>query len=88
MADSQNVSITKLMLSTRLESVTLLFYQFVMLQNEIYGPSMKKSLPANNKRHDNSLKNYENVDLDHVYIEFKQEFHKWTEGEHVVKKVD
>ena len=36
----------------------------------------------------NSLpKNYENVDLDHVYIEFNQEFHSWSEGERVVNLV-
>ncbi|KOX68668.1 Receptor-type tyrosine-protein phosphatase N2 [Melipona quadrifasciata] len=32
-------------------------------------------------------KSYNNVDLDHVYVEFQQPFHKWSDGEHVVKKV-
>lgn len=32
-------------------------------------------------------KSYNNVDLDHVYVEFQQPFHKWSDGEHVVEKV-
>ena len=32
-------------------------------------------------------KSYNNVDLDHVYMEFQQPFHTWSEGEHVVKEV-
>ncbi|CAL7947394.1 unnamed protein product [Xylocopa violacea] len=30
---------------------------------------------------------YDNVDLDHVYVEFLQPFHTWPEGEHVVKEI-
>nr|XP_034182626.1 receptor-type tyrosine-protein phosphatase N2 isoform X1 [Osmia lignaria] len=33
-------------------------------------------------------KSYDNVDLDHVYMEFQQPFHTWSEGEHVVKEVE
>lgn len=32
-------------------------------------------------------KSYKNVDTDHVYIEFQQEFHTWVEGERVVDEV-
>ncbi|XP_043524231.1 receptor-type tyrosine-protein phosphatase N2 isoform X3 [Frieseomelitta varia] len=32
-------------------------------------------------------KSYNNVDLDHVYVEFQEPFHKWSDGEHVVEKV-
>ncbi|XP_035734492.1 uncharacterized protein LOC118447101 isoform X1 [Vespa mandarinia] len=32
-------------------------------------------------------KSYKNVDTDHVYIEFQQEFHTWEEGERVVDEV-
>ncbi|KAL2720816.1 receptor-type tyrosine-protein phosphatase-like N isoform X1 [Vespula squamosa] len=32
-------------------------------------------------------KSYKNVDTDHVYIEFQQEFHTWSEGERVVDEV-
>ncbi|KAF3421866.1 hypothetical protein E2986_11258 [Frieseomelitta varia] len=31
-------------------------------------------------------KSYNNVDLDHVYVEFQEPFHKWSDGEHVVEK--
>lgn len=34
-----------------------------------------------------SSKSYHNVDLDHVYVEVQQPFHRWSEGEHVVKEV-
>ncbi|XP_020282102.1 receptor-type tyrosine-protein phosphatase N2 isoform X2 [Pseudomyrmex gracilis] len=64
------------------------YYMEDIQDDEKYELSMKKSLPVNNKENDDSLKNYENVDLDHVYIEFKQEFRKWAEGEHVVDKVE
>jgi hypothetical protein len=36
---------------------------------------------------DNLSEAYKNVDLDYVYIEFEQAFHKWLEGEHVIAKV-
>lgn len=53
--------------------------------NEIYAPLTKKELRGN--AYDNS-KAYKNVDLDYVYMEFEQGFHKWLEGEHVVAKVE
>ncbi|XP_019886087.1 receptor-type tyrosine-protein phosphatase N2 isoform X1 [Ooceraea biroi] len=57
--------------------------------NEIYAPLTKKELRGNAyKALDGSSRAYKNVDLDYVYIEFEQEFHKWLEGEHVVAKVE
>lgn len=32
-------------------------------------------------------KSYKNVDTDHVYIEFQQEFNAWEKGERVVDEV-
>ncbi|XP_025155504.1 receptor-type tyrosine-protein phosphatase N2 isoform X1 [Harpegnathos saltator] len=56
--------------------------------NEVYAPLTKKELRGNMyKANDGPPKTYKNVDLDYVYIEFEQEFHKWLEGEHVVAKV-
>ncbi|XP_053598990.1 receptor-type tyrosine-protein phosphatase N2 [Microplitis demolitor] len=31
---------------------------------------------------------YDNVDMDHVYIQFKEEFHKWAEGKEIVDKIE
>lgn len=36
----------------------------------------------------NSSKSYNNIDLDHVYIEFQQPFHAWIEAKHVVQEVE
>lgn len=33
-------------------------------------------------------KTYENVDLDHLYIQFDSEFTKWSDGEKVVEEVE
>ena len=32
-------------------------------------------------------KTYENVDMDHMYIQFNNEFTKWSDGERVVEEV-
>ncbi|XP_029663204.1 uncharacterized protein LOC115235499 isoform X2 [Formica exsecta] len=56
--------------------------------NEIYAPLTKKELGDVYKANDDSPRTYKNVDLDYVYIEFEQAFHKWLEGEHVVAKVE
>lgn len=57
--------------------------------NQIYAPLTKKELRGNkNKMNDDQPETYENVDLDHVYIEFEQPFHNWSEGAHVVTKVE
>lgn len=46
---------------------------------------MKKEVGSGHEIED--AKSYNNVDLDHVYVEFQQPFHTWSEGEHVVKEV-
>ncbi|KAH0952603.1 hypothetical protein HN011_005181 [Eciton burchellii] len=57
--------------------------------NEIYAPLTKKELHSYvDKPLDNLSEAYKNVDLDYVYIEFEQAFHKWLEGEHVIAKVE
>ncbi|XP_017755362.1 PREDICTED: receptor-type tyrosine-protein phosphatase N2 isoform X2 [Eufriesea mexicana] len=48
-------------------------------------PYVKKEAEAG--QHTVNSNSYNNVDLDYVYIEFQQEFHTWSEGEHVVKEV-
>ncbi|XP_014479416.1 PREDICTED: receptor-type tyrosine-protein phosphatase N2 isoform X2 [Dinoponera quadriceps] len=55
--------------------------------NEVYAPLTKKELRDNMYKASDAPRTYKNVDLDYVYIEFEQEFHKWLEGEHVVAKV-
>lgn len=50
-------------------------------------PLVKKEMNENGHRSDSFPKDYKNVDLDHVYMEFQQPFHTWSEGEHVVKEV-
>ncbi|XP_014600401.1 PREDICTED: receptor-type tyrosine-protein phosphatase-like N isoform X1 [Polistes canadensis] len=45
---------------------------------------VKKELKSSVKSYEGS---YKNVDTDHVYIEFQQEFHTWSEGERVVNEV-
>ncbi|XP_076231985.1 tyrosine phosphatase IA-2 [Calliopsis andreniformis] len=52
--------------------------------NEVLIPFVKKEVGI---QPENSPKSYNNVDLDHVYVEFQQPFHTWPEGEHVVKEV-
>ncbi|XP_023288665.1 receptor-type tyrosine-protein phosphatase N2 [Orussus abietinus] len=47
----------------------------------------KKELGTGGRINAVSPKSYKNVDMDHVYIEFKQEFHTWYEGERIVEKV-
>ncbi|XP_054007884.1 receptor-type tyrosine-protein phosphatase N2 [Hylaeus anthracinus] len=55
--------------------------------NEVLlGPFVKKEI-GTELEVDNSPRSYNNVDLDHVYMEFRQPFHTWSEGEHVVTKV-
>ncbi|XP_011688664.1 PREDICTED: uncharacterized protein LOC105450504 [Wasmannia auropunctata] len=58
--------------------------------NEVYAPLTKKELRGNIYKtiNDDGSETYKNVDLDYVYIEFEQEFHTWSEGEHVVTKVE
>ncbi|CAK9809523.1 Receptor-type tyrosine-protein phosphatase N2 [Anthophora plagiata] len=53
--------------------------------NVLFSPYVKKE--ATSGQQAESLKTYNNVDLDHVYVEFQQVFHTWSEGEHVVKEV-
>jgi hypothetical protein len=48
-------------------------------------PQVKKEIY--NSKLNSSPKTYENVDMDHVYIQFNQEFHSWSEGEIVVNTV-
>lgn len=65
------------------------FYSYtrnVFLQNDvIYMPQVKKEI--HNSKVSTSPETYENVDLDHVYIQFNQEFNSWSEGERVVNLV-
>ncbi|XP_070524678.1 receptor-type tyrosine-protein phosphatase N2 isoform X1 [Cardiocondyla obscurior] len=57
--------------------------------NEVYIPLTKKELHSDaNKMSDDMSETYKNVDLDYVYIEFKQRFHEWLEGKHVVDEVE
>ncbi|XP_076674923.1 tyrosine phosphatase IA-2 isoform X3 [Andrena cerasifolii] len=54
--------------------------------NEVLlAPLVKKEVATGHEPED--PKSYNNVDLDHVYVEFQQAFHTWSEGEHVVKEV-
>nr|XP_012142192.1 PREDICTED: receptor-type tyrosine-protein phosphatase N2 isoform X1 [Megachile rotundata]XP_012142193.1 PREDICTED: receptor-type tyrosine-protein phosphatase N2 isoform X1 [Megachile rotundata] len=58
-----------------------------IFQNEvIFSPFVKKEVGAGHQSE--SLKSYNNVDLDHVYMVFQQPIHTWSEGEHVVKEVE
>ncbi|XP_034948377.1 receptor-type tyrosine-protein phosphatase N2 isoform X2 [Chelonus insularis] len=62
-------------------------------KEEIRAPYVKKELIAGKDITQLSLdkspsQNYKNVDLDHVYIQFKEEFHKWSDGKAVVEKVE
>ncbi|XP_017796150.1 PREDICTED: receptor-type tyrosine-protein phosphatase N2 isoform X1 [Habropoda laboriosa] len=50
----------------------------------LFTPYVKKEAPAQQTE---GSKTYNNVDLDHVYVEFQQQFHTWSEGEHVVTEV-
>ncbi|XP_067215133.1 receptor-type tyrosine-protein phosphatase N2 isoform X2 [Linepithema humile] len=57
--------------------------------NEVYAPFTKKELRSNShKASHEPPTTYKNVDLDYVYIEFEQEFHKWEQGAHVVTKIE
>ncbi|XP_017886079.1 receptor-type tyrosine-protein phosphatase N2 isoform X2 [Ceratina calcarata] len=52
----------------------------------LLAPHVKKEVGTG--QHMDTLKFYNNVDLDHVYVEFfNHEFHTWSEGEHVVKEI-
>lgn len=50
-------------------------------------PLVKKELNSNLHELNNPDNSYKNVDMDHVYIQFKGNFHKWQEGADVVKEV-
>nr|XP_031840719.1 receptor-type tyrosine-protein phosphatase N2 isoform X1 [Nomia melanderi] len=51
----------------------------------LLAPFVKKEVGTEHL--EGSSKSYHNVDLDHVYVEVQQPFHRWSEGEHVVKEV-
>ncbi|XP_011500604.1 PREDICTED: receptor-type tyrosine-protein phosphatase N2 [Ceratosolen solmsi marchali] len=59
--------------------------QFSTSNEVVHSPQVKKEIY--NLKVSSSPKTYENVDLDHVYIQFNQEFHSWSEGEIVVNTV-
>lgn len=61
----------------------LLFKIFIFQNNVLLTP--KKEIE--NVQQANSSKSYNNIDLDHVYIEFQQPFHAWIEAKHVVQEV-
>ena len=64
------------------------YTDIVLQNNEVFAPLTKKELHDNLHKADNDpLRTYKNVDLDYVYIEFEQVFHKWEQGAHVVAKV-
>ncbi|XP_043254031.1 receptor-type tyrosine-protein phosphatase N2 isoform X2 [Colletes gigas] len=52
----------------------------------LYVPFVKKELKTEHQP-ESSSRSYDNVDLDYVYMEFRQPFHTWSEGEHVVTEV-
>ncbi|CAD6215807.1 GSCOCG00000620001-RA-CDS [Cotesia congregata] len=65
----------------------------INMTNNLHSPLMKKELIAGKDITRLSLDkdtspNYDNVDMDHVYIQFKEEFHKWAEGNKIVKKIE
>ncbi|KAG7196665.1 hypothetical protein KM043_016002 [Ampulex compressa] len=55
--------------------------------NEVLLAPVKKEVNSNLPEPKDTARIYKNVDLDHVYMEFQQAFHTWSEGEHVVKEV-
>ncbi|KAH0560938.1 receptor-type tyrosine-protein phosphatase N2 isoform X2 [Cotesia glomerata] len=62
-------------------------------EEDLRAPLVKKELIAGKDITRLSLDkdtstNYDNVDMDHVYIQFKEEFHKWAEGNKIVKKIE
>lgn len=66
----------------------LIYFQ----QVELRQPFVKKELIAGKdithlSMGTETMKYQENVDMDFVYIQFNEEFHKWPEGEAVVEKV-
>lgn len=64
------------------------YTDIVLQNNEVYAPLTKKELRGNSHKINNvPPRIYKNVDLDYVYIEFEQEFHKWEQGAHIVTKV-
>lgn len=67
-------------------------YIIFMYQEDLRAPLVKKELIAGKDitrltLDKDTSTNYDNVDMDHVYIQFKEEFHKWAEGNKIVKKV-
>lgn len=87
-ANSQDVSVNCARYYVRLLDFRRLHISVALQDNEIYAPLTKKELRDDaRKALGHTSEAYKNVDLDYVYIEFEQEFHKWQEGEHVVTKV-
>lgn len=48
---------------------------------------VKKELNINTHKFHNPENSYKNVDMDHVYIQFKGQIHTWAEGEHIINEV-
>ena len=54
----------------------------------LYPPLSKKELlGTSGSKIQNSLNNYKNVDLDHVYLDFEEPINVWVRGEHIVNEV-
>ncbi|XP_046621979.1 receptor-type tyrosine-protein phosphatase N2 isoform X1 [Neodiprion virginianus] len=50
-------------------------------------PLVKKELTSSTHKLKTTGNSYKNVDMDHVYMQFKGEFGTWSEGEHVINEV-
>lgn len=47
----------------------------------------KESYDNENTNDENARQSYDNVDLNHVYIETDLKFNKWNDGKHFVQEV-
>lgn len=54
----------------------------------LYPPQSKKELGIVDSNNEDSRKNYKNVDLDHVYIDFEEPINIWMKGEHIVNETE